>query len=94
MSKKKMPRRLCLDAQTKYCTGHKNSRQPFGHRGCCECHEHNAGDEWKAPCNPYLLPEKLVELKAWWEENDMGPWGEDDAAAWRRPRMKVRGGRR
>jgi hypothetical protein len=82
------PRRLCADPQTKYCKGHKNSKYPYGHRGCCECWEHNAGDDWNQPCNPYLLPENVAETKIWWEENDMGPWDEDDTPMTRRNRKK------
>ncbi len=90
----KLPKRLCQDPNTKYCKGHHNSKYPYGHRGCCECHEVNAGDEWQAPCNPYLLPQEIAELKIWWADNDMGPW-EDSSYRnnYHRPKMKMRGSR-
>lgn len=95
--KKRLPkRRLCQDPQTKYCYGSKNSRTPWGHRGCCVCHEYNSDPEgtWSgSECNPYLLPEKLAELKKWWLDNDMGPWETDDRKGRGnyRPKMKRRG---
>jgi hypothetical protein len=79
---KDSPRRLCADPQTKYCTG------KYGHRGCCACWEVNAGDEWAQSCHPYLTPENVAETKIWWEENDMGPWDEDDTPMTRRNRKK------
>jgi hypothetical protein len=82
MAGKPVPKRICRDPQTKYCIGHKNSRKPWGHRGCCECWVYN--NESKEmdgypvmECNPYLLPEEVAKLKIWWMENDMGPWKED-----------------
>jgi hypothetical protein len=88
--RKQLPRRLCVDPGTKYCQGHKNSRQPWGHRGCCECWEANAGDDGQAACRAYLLPERVAELKIWWEENEMGPW-DDGGGVFCRRNMKKRG---
>jgi hypothetical protein len=88
-----LPKRICRDPQTKYCLGHKNSRKPWGHRGCCDCLEWNAGDhDPRLKCSPYLLPEEVEKLKQWWLANDLGPW-EDDDHHYTRPKMKRRGGR-
>jgi len=78
--------RLCRDPYTVYCLG----LTEWGHRGCCECAEYNAGErEHVGECNPYLLPKEIAELKVWWKENNMGEWGEDDSLL--RPKMKKRG---
>lgn len=86
-------RRLCQDPNTKYCKGHKNSRSPYGHRGCCDCEEYNFDPTWDNPCNPYLLPENMAELKQWWIDNMEEPWDDSDNKYYR-PKMKNRGGKK
>jgi hypothetical protein len=85
--------RLCFDPHTKYCIGHKNSKTPYGHRGCCDCHEYNIDPSWDNPCNPWMLPENLIELKQWWlSHHPEDNWDDTTSGHWR-PKMKVRGGR-
>lgn len=50
-----LPKRLCLDPHTKYCIGR------YGHRGCCDCSEYNAGTDWAGGCRPYLLTDYGIE---------------------------------
>ncbi len=104
----KLPKRICADPYTKYCLGHKNAKYPYGHRGCCECHEVNGGEpdflDWRgtgklnpAPCNPYLLSERVAELKIWWAENYPEDVWDDDRDEggnnWVRRNKKKRGGK-
>ena len=54
-----LPKRICRDQHTKYCTG------PLGHRGCCNCFEYNHGHWLGLDCQPYLLE----GAREWWQQS-------------------------